>query len=197
MKYLPHPRVRACGLAAAMAISLCGCQKTPLDPVTSRLRDLLRDGTIVRMKVVHVPYATSSFAAIQPYQMHEDGLDISRDTVPGPFETLQAALEKATAIPLHRPPNFIHGTSTVTVDGQVCYPVDVRWSCILYDKDNKEVGSIFLGRRLWWGQGKVGIMGDKLFVLNRSLISWFEDNFFKLFGERVTLPPTPSPTPRI
>lgn len=181
-------------------VCIPACHKTPVDPVVSELRHMLGDETIVRMKVIHVPYSVTSYAAIQPFQMREDGLDISRDTVPGPFESLSRALQQVTATPAHHPPEIIEGRSTVhTDDGDVLYPLDVRWSCILYDRSNKEIGSIFLGFPgvpAWWGHARIGILNGKLLILNRTLRSWFEDNFLKLFDERLAFPPTPSPTPR-
>ncbi len=179
-------------LAAAGSL-LVGCHDNALEPVVDTLQRSLKDGTVIRMRVNHVPYFTIS-GPIQPYQMHDGGLEISSDTVPGPFESLSRALQEVTATPVHHPPDVIHGQSTIRWEGQINFPVDVRWSCILYDKNGNEIGSIFLGRRSWWGNGNMGIVNGKLLNLNGVLSSWFEDNFLKLFDERFPVPESPSPS---
>jgi len=183
--------------AIAGVLCVLGCHRASLDdPAMGQLIRLLNDGTIVRMEVVHVPYSLTSYAAIQPYQMRTGGLEISRDTVPGPFQSLSQALhQEATATAVHHPPDFIDGKSTVVLEGEPRYPVDVRWSCILYDNGNREIGSIFLGKRYWWGSGKMGIVNGRLLNLNGALALWFEGSFLTLFNEQLAVPPTASTIP--
>jgi hypothetical protein len=91
-----------------------------------RLRSLLKEGSVAKVKVLHMPDSTLTRVAVTQ-------------------EALRSIASSAVDFSDHIAEKFDPLLSGVSVKGE-SHPADLRWGVLLYDAQDHEIGAVFVDK---------------------------------------------------
>jgi hypothetical protein len=149
-------------LLIIFAIAQKGIGAMNIDSSLQNLKDDLRTERIEKLRIISVPYGLLTIAALTPETLPTSAtIDWVIEIDKKMRGSLLTALDKTRIKELNSVP-------------------DLRWGLIFYDKNGKQLHSLYLNGKVFFQSGRRGILDGNLVRLNDELFRWCESTLKEL-----------------